>query len=88
LVPRRPCPRGQPQQRAHAVTPALRFCLGGMSSSALVTAFARRLEADGAQQLWLIEDCFYTTGVSLAASALAVTDGLEQESWGTDGARR
>jgi alkanesulfonate monooxygenase SsuD/methylene tetrahydromethanopterin reductase-like flavin-dependent oxidoreductase (luciferase family) len=42
----------------------------------LVIEFARRLEADGAQQLWVIEDCFYSAGVSLAASALAVTDRL------------
>jgi alkanesulfonate monooxygenase SsuD/methylene tetrahydromethanopterin reductase-like flavin-dependent oxidoreductase (luciferase family) len=39
-----------------------------------VVEFARRLEADGADQLWLIEDCFYTAGVSLAAAALAVTE--------------
>jgi len=42
----------------------------------LVTEFARRLEHGGADQLWVIEDCFYTTGVSLAASALAVTERL------------
>jgi 5,10-methylenetetrahydromethanopterin reductase len=38
---------------------------------------ARRLEDGGADQLWVIEDCFYTTGVSLAASALAVTERLD-----------
>ena len=42
----------------------------------LVTDFARRLERGGADQLWVIEDCFYTAGVSLAASALAVTERL------------
>jgi alkanesulfonate monooxygenase SsuD/methylene tetrahydromethanopterin reductase-like flavin-dependent oxidoreductase (luciferase family) len=37
---------------------------------------ARRLEDGGADQLWIIEDCFYTAGVSLAATALAVTERL------------
>jgi 5,10-methylenetetrahydromethanopterin reductase len=56
--------------------PALGFCFDRGFPPALVTEFARRLEADGAQQLWVIEDCFYTAGVSLAAAALAVTDRL------------
>jgi Coenzyme F420-dependent N5,N10-methylene tetrahydromethanopterin reductase and related flavin-dependent oxidoreductases len=38
--------------------------------------YARRLEAAGVEQLWVIEDCFFTAGVSLAASALAVTERL------------
>jgi 5,10-methylenetetrahydromethanopterin reductase len=59
-----------------AGTPALGFCFDRGFPAALVTEFARRLEADGAQQLWLVEDCFFTTGVSLAAAALAVTDRL------------
>jgi alkanesulfonate monooxygenase SsuD/methylene tetrahydromethanopterin reductase-like flavin-dependent oxidoreductase (luciferase family) len=42
----------------------------------LVTEFARRLDDGGADQLWVIEDCFFTAGVSLAASALAVTQRL------------
>lgn len=42
----------------------------------LVVDLARRLEAGGADQLWVIEDCFFTAGVSLTASALAVTDRL------------
>jgi 5,10-methylenetetrahydromethanopterin reductase len=42
----------------------------------LVTEFARRLDTGGAGQLWVIEDCFFTAGVSLAATALAVTDRL------------
>lgn len=56
--------------------PALGFCFDPEFPAALVTEFARRLEADGAQQLWVIEDCFCTAGVSLAATALAVTDRL------------
>lgn len=38
--------------------------------------YARRLEAAGVDQLWVIEDCFFTAGVSLAATALAATEQL------------
>jgi len=41
-----------------------------------VADYARRLESAGIDQLWIIEDCFFTAGVSLAATALAVTDEL------------
>jgi 5,10-methylenetetrahydromethanopterin reductase len=37
---------------------------------------ARSLEAGGVAELWVVEDCFYTTGISLAAAALATTDRL------------
>ncbi len=52
------------------------MCFDRSFPPALVTEMARRLD-DGADQLWIIEDCFYTGGVSLAASALAVTDRLQ-----------
>jgi 5,10-methylenetetrahydromethanopterin reductase len=42
-----------------------------------VTEVARRLDEGGAQQLWVIEDCFYTAGISLAGAALAVTERLQ-----------
>ena len=38
---------------------------------------AERLEADGLDQLWVIEDCFYTVAPSLAAAALARADRLQ-----------
>ncbi len=41
-----------------------------------ISEYARRLEAAGIDQLWVIEDCFFTAGVSLAATALAVTERL------------
>jgi 5,10-methylenetetrahydromethanopterin reductase len=41
-----------------------------------VVGFARRLEDGGADQLWIVEDCFYTAGVSLAAAALTATGRL------------
>lgn len=43
---------------------------------ALVADFARRLDTGGADEIWVIEDCFFTAGVSLAATALAVTERL------------
>ena len=39
-------------------------------------AFARRAERDGFDELWLIEDCFLTGGLTMAAAALAVTERL------------
>jgi 5,10-methylenetetrahydromethanopterin reductase len=42
----------------------------------LIVDVARRLEDGGADQLWIVEDCFYTAGISLAATALAVTERL------------
>jgi alkanesulfonate monooxygenase SsuD/methylene tetrahydromethanopterin reductase-like flavin-dependent oxidoreductase (luciferase family) len=43
----------------------------------LVVELAPQLEAGGADQLWVVEDCFYTAGVSLAAAALATTGHLQ-----------
>ncbi|NDL59959.1 LLM class flavin-dependent oxidoreductase [Phytoactinopolyspora sp. XMNu-373] len=51
------------------------MCFDRTFPAALVTDFARRLD-HGADQLWVIEDCFYTAGVSLAASALSVSERL------------
>ena len=45
--------------------------------AAAVTEFAEKLEESGVDQLWVIEDCFYTAGISLAATALARTDQLQ-----------
>lgn len=39
--------------------------------------YATRCEDSGIEQVWIIEDCFFTAGVSLAATALAVTDSLK-----------
>jgi len=44
---------------------------------ALILDFARRLDAGGADRLWVIEDCFRTAGLSLAAAALAVSERLQ-----------
>jgi hypothetical protein len=44
--------------------------------AAAVTGFAKRLEAGGIDELWLVEDCFFTTAPPLAAAALATTERL------------
>lgn len=53
------------------------MCFDRTFPAGLVTEMARRLDDGGADQLWVIEDCFYTAGVSLAAAALSVTDRLQ-----------
>lgn len=58
------------------MTPAIGCCFDRTFPAPAVVEFARRLEADGADELWVIEDCFYTAGVSLAAAALATTERL------------
>ena len=39
--------------------------------------FARRAEAAGFDELWLVEDCFYAGGIALAATALACTESIK-----------
>ncbi|MFN8561327.1 MAG: LLM class flavin-dependent oxidoreductase [Anaerolineae bacterium] len=39
-------------------------------------AFARSVEAAGYDEFWVVEDCFFGSGVASAATALAVTDSL------------
>ena len=36
--------------------------------------YARRVEALGFDELWVVEDCFYTGGIAQAATALAATE--------------
>ncbi len=36
--------------------------------------FARRAEEAGFDELWVVEDCFYTSGIALASVALACTE--------------
>lgn len=53
------------------------MCFDRAFPAAAVGEYARRLERSGIQQLWVIEDCFFTAGVSLAATALASTERLQ-----------
>jgi alkanesulfonate monooxygenase SsuD/methylene tetrahydromethanopterin reductase-like flavin-dependent oxidoreductase (luciferase family) len=50
------------------------MCFDRSFPAAAVAEYAGKVEAAGIQQLWLIEDCFYTAGISLAATALAATE--------------
>lgn len=56
--------------------PALGFCFDRTFPPSLLAEVAQRLEDGGADELWVIEDCFFTAGVSLAAAALARTERL------------
>jgi 5,10-methylenetetrahydromethanopterin reductase len=49
------------------------MCFDRSFPAGAVAEYASKVEAAGIEQLWLIEDCFYTAGVSLAATALAST---------------
>jgi alkanesulfonate monooxygenase SsuD/methylene tetrahydromethanopterin reductase-like flavin-dependent oxidoreductase (luciferase family) len=52
------------------------MCFDRTLPAPFVVEVARALEEGGVDQLWVIEDCFYTAAVSLAATALAHTDRL------------
>ena len=54
----------------------LGMCFDRSFPASAVTEFAEILEAGAVDQLWVIEDCFFTAGVSLAAAALARTERL------------
>jgi len=53
------------------------MCFDRAFPAAAVADYARRVEESGIEQLWIIEDCFFTAGISLASTALAVTDALK-----------
>ncbi|MGW7683953.1 LLM class flavin-dependent oxidoreductase [Kribbella sp. NPDC054772] len=55
---------------------ALGMCFPRTYPAALVTDVARRLEQGGADELWIIEDCFFTAGPSLVSAALTSTERL------------
>jgi alkanesulfonate monooxygenase SsuD/methylene tetrahydromethanopterin reductase-like flavin-dependent oxidoreductase (luciferase family) len=52
------------------------MCFPRTYPAALVTDVARRLDGGGADELWIIEDCFYTAGPSLVSAALTSTERL------------
>lgn len=52
------------------------MCFDRSLPAPFVVEVAETLEKAGVDQLWVIEDCFYTAGVSLAATALARTESL------------
>ena len=52
------------------------MCFDRSLPAPFVVEVAEALEASGVDQLWVIEDCFFTAAVSLAATALARTESL------------
>ncbi len=52
------------------------MCFDRTFPAAAVVEFAESLERQDVDELWIIEDCFYTAGISLAATALARTERL------------
>ena len=54
--------------------PRIGVMLGREIPPADVRAFAGAIEARGYDELWVIEDCFWTSGVSNAALALGATE--------------
>jgi 5,10-methylenetetrahydromethanopterin reductase len=52
------------------------MCFDRSLPAPFVVEVAEALEAGGVGQLWVIEDCFYTAAISLAATALARTEVL------------
>lgn len=56
--------------------PNIGVCFDRSFPAAAMHEFATRAEAGGLDQLWVIEDCFFTAGISLAATALARTERL------------
>ncbi len=57
--------------------PSIGVCFPRELDPRLIRNVATRADAGGVDQLWVIEDCFYTAGISLAATALAVTERLK-----------
>jgi 5,10-methylenetetrahydromethanopterin reductase len=56
---------------------AIGMCMDRTFSPPHVVEFARLLEDGGADQVWVIEDCFFTAGVSLAAAVATATERIE-----------
>jgi 5,10-methylenetetrahydromethanopterin reductase len=58
------------------MTVQIGMCFDRTFPARFVVEVAEQLEVDGVDELWIIEDCFYTAGISLAATALARTERL------------
>lgn len=55
---------------------ALGVCFHRTEAAAAVIERARAAEAEGWDEFWLIEDCFFTAGISLATAALVSTESI------------
>ncbi len=59
------------------MAPRIGMCFDRSLPPSFVVEVAERLDDAAVDQLWLIEDCFYTAAIGLAATALARTDRLQ-----------
>jgi 5,10-methylenetetrahydromethanopterin reductase len=57
-----------------APTPSLGAVFPAQAPVETLPEFARTVEAAGLDELWLVEDCFLSGGLTMAATALAVTE--------------
>lgn len=57
-------------------TPSIGMCFDRSFPPTEVVGFAAALETGGVDEMWFIEDCFFTTAPPLAAVALSATDRL------------
>ena len=58
------------------VSPSFGVCFHREEAASSVIARAQSAEALGFDEFWVIEDCFYTAGVSLATAALTTTESI------------
>lgn len=57
-------------------SPRLGVCFARELPAPFLFEVVPRLESSGVDELWVIEDCFYTSGISLAAAALVRSERL------------
>ncbi len=55
-------------------TPAIGVMFRREQPPERLAGYARRVEAAGLDELWVVEDCFFTGGIAQAATALAATE--------------
>ncbi|CAN5358010.1 LLM class flavin-dependent oxidoreductase [soil metagenome] len=58
-------------------TPEIGVVFPREQDPAMLIDCVRRVEAMGFDQFWVVEDCFYTSGIAQVAIALAVTDRIK-----------
>ena len=59
------------------MAPNIGMCFDPGFPAAAIVDYAERLEAAGIDELWIIEDCFQTAWITLAAAAFALTSRLQ-----------
>jgi alkanesulfonate monooxygenase SsuD/methylene tetrahydromethanopterin reductase-like flavin-dependent oxidoreductase (luciferase family) len=68
--------RGGPGRPGARAQPRLGVVFPAHADVATLPAFAQRIEALGYGELWVVEDCFLSSGIAMSATALASTSTL------------